>query len=66
MNDFISEHAPSHKSLFELEAWTMYKPPYLMLKFNFYLKMEANRERTLDHLVMEALIPCHEPALPKA
>ena len=50
-----------------LEMWKMHRPPYLVQKFNlFYLEMGANKDRTLDHLVIEAVILYYELSLPKA
>lgn len=39
---------------------------YLVLKFNFYQKNGGGKDWTIDHLVIETCIPCHETTLLKA
>ena len=40
---------------------------YLMLKFNFYVEeWMQTRIKLYDQMIIEALLPYHEPSLPKA
>lgn len=38
--------------------------PTLCCHLSFYLE-QGQKDQTLDHMVIKALIPCHKPATPK-
>ena len=53
------------KASLELNYGQCTNPPYLMLKFNFYLEMRVTRIELLTTLIIEALIPYYELSLLK-
>ena len=65
---FISYHTLSHKSPLGskgLKRRQCTSPPSFVLNFLFG-RIGIDKDQTLDHLVIEALIPCHKSSLPIA
>lgn len=56
-------NTPSWNSHLGLEDGQMHKPIYLVLKFDFFIgriKNGASNDWPLEHLIIKALLPCHD------